>query len=1832
MEMEVHEMGTPASATETSLSREAVQKAVERLHKVTEERKRWIYKRDETLKRKEKLLQLLQRQDPGTLSIERIEFQKAKQEAELAKQKETVAPKAAAMAATRKKELKALQAHAEAAHEKQQAAAIVLARSLKLLQSKRKREVKEEDPHPRKKVDVGSKNEVKAAIAAPEMHTFASAPALDVGTTELATAACLRIATRYLTQTGKIIPRENLEQAFKTYTGKVLEEVVEWSLVEHSLPNLVVGDTAKNIQPWNPARRSVCWQPGRRFLKTPTFISSDANRIQALIELEKDVVTSVCDSLRMADSADKSAALIRRRRQRFFLANLLPDGTTTPTLSGVLSACVGVNLVKMATSNNLRISYRSHGQIAGVFGNMETWLREQAEMSEPPCSLSPRIDRQGGSRGAREIFFSSKYAKPFSVTHDSVVRQLRGGALKFTGSKKIDPMKVLCHYELNGVCNDKNCSNYHQKDYESVVNEKSNLSGCSGEDADDVGATMDKLDEMDQLLVSFAEFRARIMPKWPVITSTTASATTGRKSNDAADVPSSSRADAVSPVVQDAEEKPKESNDDFIVLDSRQELPDIGDARYFDDIDSRKVYGEMLQAKVEKTPSATDAWLLLAIFQLGLDVGMGDEAVNLSDDDLLQQQLLFLCKELNLNQRSGVSRTLAADEANLKRCLHTLSRALEVEENAYCEALWLLYLRLCRQVTNRQTEIDMVEQGVQFLPNSHALWLRYISTYDFESVGMAEGIYWRLLEHIARTNSAEDGSKTPTTTKEVSILLTAICYHLCIKLWHAGATSRVLELLSALLQLGNESPEFSWCSMVRDRLRGDELIVFSLVFAHILLFKELPGLIEHWVAASSNEGIPMKGLSYTAEFLRGRDGDIDKGAFTRALKAYELSFQTFEKDCGGMRDAGNVILSNWMLILAMQHGRSDKNELLSAFFRDYLDKISYYPGASLTAAKLMGLTSTGEQQAHQLMLTMMNRSTETQFPEALHHYLFACRQSSALVDALDKTFPEVMKRLANLLNVDIDKVEKSLQDIMHDTSKISKSHTLKDLLEALLSAWMDQLALLRRGSQRQPTDKVTRSLADIYVALDIFHLMGLLLEPSVAIDGIQMVLSSLSFDALSLEARQLAWMQRFVFQVDLLQQEELDSVLWREHQPMLTQLFRRYMTEMSVEAEMMRQVSKRVTRDISNRAIEDAVRDCLNPERSQLITYDVNLELFRLCSAAVAGPEKAAFYASCTDLLALSSEFSLAFSDVAIHEWELLAARASLRRCLSGAKTQRPQILQALVAVELRLRNMKAVSSLLDTEMQANPLLLESWRLTVGLEVLLGGKLSDRSKMIAEEMERRQLVFVCNTFGDDKLLDQKGISWCRYQQTESLTLRGLGLEYVPNVILLQSELVSLNISGNELVELPMGLRQLKNLQELDASENALLELPACVNSLTKLKELRFAHNNMTTMSIPALPQLKVIDMCWNAVTHLRASDVATLPNLEALQAEENQVSVEELTKISDLLAKRETVVSAQTTEVNVCQQKKTEEDTASKQPVPTNLSDSNQNEGTTQAEDTRSAEIEQAPVATEWDGDQVMEEATDQMAAASNEVEGEEAVVAEKVDSGRREDGDKSIVIDDDDDAPSESKEEDGDQIMTGDKATRIGSSSSTESKAVDHPREIIELDSPKSTEGNGKETTAQEIHLQKSTGNKDRQDTTDSNPVDAQSIPTGDGVSTENISGVEDFAHNHSEDVTASAVRRQSSHDVAALARRKLTAYMDQNQIDNRAEVRKRNPTLWREFIAASLPVSLELPACRLCFTANDGHNQRFNSTVLCVRCLEDALPVLKDRSEHSDVTEEFV
>ncbi|KAE9359422.1 hypothetical protein PF008_g2256 [Phytophthora fragariae] len=1518
MRMEVGEASATAAAAEGAVGPDAAQKAVERIRELEAERQQWIAKRQQTLARQEKLLKLLELQRATKSKGEQNAGDTANNEtktppADDQKTENEEARTAAATAAlARKKELKELQARALAAQEKQQQAASVLARNLKQLVTrnaqrsqaiKRKREEEQEaaDNQPSKKIDVGVDKD-EATASTPEMHPFAAGSDVDVGTTELAAAACFRIALRHLVQTGTVMSKEKLEQEFNTYTGKQSGEVIDSSLLEFSLADV---NTVGSIQAGNPSSSStrvepVCWQPGRQYLKIPTVCSSQADRIQALIDVEKQVVVDACDSLWMEKRCLSSTSVICKRRQKQFMACLLGEDVAAPnsaTLSTVLSACVGVNPNRSTTSYEKRFPYQVYGQIASVFAKMEAWLRDRATKSEPNNSLSLRLDEGNRHRSSRDNFFSSKYAKPFSVSSDSVVKQLRDiGSLHSAVAKKLDPMKILCHYELNGVCNDKNCSNYHQNDYEPVViNSKESSDGNDGDDF----AKVLQMDEMDQLLLSFAEFRGRIMTKWPVIpTSQNSSVTTEKNTGTNA---TDARLSAIEPELSMARDSQRRdgdsegSNDDFLELDIPAELPALGDARYFDDVESRNLYGDSLQGKVEEDPNDTDAWLLLAIYYLDLDVGLSDEAANLSDDDRLQQQLVFLCKELNVVHRSGSSRKLNIEESNLKRCLHTLSRALEVEANAYCEALWLLYLHLCGQVASKQTEIDTVEQAVQFLPSSHALWLRYVSTYDFDSVGMAEGIYWRLLEHLARVNSGEDGLQVSNESpkKELSILLTAICFHLCIKLWRAGATRRVLELLSALLQIGDATSEFAWCNM-------------------------------------------------------------------------------------------------------------------------------------------------------------------------------------------------------------------------HD---------------------------------------------------------------------------------------------------------HVDSFPWREHQAGLAKLFRKYMSEMSVEAQMFRQVSKQIKDDVERNAVEDAVCDCLYPERHQLITYDVNIELFRLCLAAVAGSEQTTFYASFTDSLGQSSEFSLAFSDAAVHEWELLAARASLRKCLGRAKAQHPQILQALVAVELRLRNMKAVSSLLESEMQAEPLLLESWRLAVGLEILFGEQLDERSQKIAAEMEKRQLVFACNTYGDDKLSSEGTLSMLRNSEATSLSLRGLRLTFVPNAVLLNNELVSLNLSGNELTELPMGLGRLKNLRKLDASENGLIGFPECVNKLTQLQELRLAHNNIYAVSIHALPRLITMDIRWNAIAHLSASTLAALQNLIMLHIEGNAVPDDQLAKFFDLLSRRKHGIASREDQTNSIVQ--TEEIPRSvlagdkslpEKPSHKKVTLSSADANTEVADKIIDSEMTAAEVvATELetkedDGDQVVEQDIVSTVSASKDKAGQ---LTENVDQ-------TSPPIESNEDQAMSAADtatvsmEGGDDQSMGNSNSVIEIDDAIPVSVGDATKEVIDVDSSESAEETEDSNNITELTVDA---------TRDVLVPSTNAEPSG-------SSATGNFERSHSDAVLAAAPRRHSS-----IARTKLAVYMKNNHVDGRAEARRRNPALWGEFVAANLPVQSVLPACRWCFAPNDGRNQRFNSTVLCVRCLEDAVRVLKEREGSLDV-----
>jgi hypothetical protein len=116
--MEVdREVVAPVSAAEGSMAPEAVQLTAQRLKEVTEERERWILKRVEVQKRKERLVKLLQLQGASQHKNQQIEAQKSNTNVKPMSKGDNRSTNEAAAVQTRKKELKELQARAEVAKE-----------------------------------------------------------------------------------------------------------------------------------------------------------------------------------------------------------------------------------------------------------------------------------------------------------------------------------------------------------------------------------------------------------------------------------------------------------------------------------------------------------------------------------------------------------------------------------------------------------------------------------------------------------------------------------------------------------------------------------------------------------------------------------------------------------------------------------------------------------------------------------------------------------------------------------------------------------------------------------------------------------------------------------------------------------------------------------------------------------------------------------------------------------------------------------------------------------------------------------------------------------------------------------------------------------------------------------------------------------------------------------------------------------------------------------------------------------------------------------------------------------------------------------------------------------------------------------------------------------------------------------------------------------------------------------------------------------------------------------------------------------------------------------
>ncbi|MCD4777565.1 MAG: leucine-rich repeat domain-containing protein, partial [Desulfobacterales bacterium] len=130
----------------------------------------------------------------------------------------------------------------------------------------------------------------------------------------------------------------------------------------------------------------------------------------------------------------------------------------------------------------------------------------------------------------------------------------------------------------------------------------------------------------------------------------------------------------------------------------------------------------------------------------------------------------------------------------------------------------------------------------------------------------------------------------------------------------------------------------------------------------------------------------------------------------------------------------------------------------------------------------------------------------------------------------------------------------------------------------------------------------------------------------------------------------------------------------------------------------------------------------------------------------------------------------------------------------------------------------------------------------------------------------------------------------------TLDLRGNQLTELPAEITQLAKLTTLDLSGNQLSDLPAEITQLTKLTTLNLSKNLLSELPAEITQLTKLTTLYLSHDQLTENQLTELPaeiaqlmNLNTLDLRGNQLTELPA-EIGQLVNLTTLNLSVNQLS------------------------------------------------------------------------------------------------------------------------------------------------------------------------------------------------------------------------------------------------------------------------------------------------------------------------------------------------------
>ena len=148
--------------------------------------------------------------------------------------------------------------------------------------------------------------------------------------------------------------------------------------------------------------------------------------------------------------------------------------------------------------------------------------------------------------------------------------------------------------------------------------------------------------------------------------------------------------------------------------------------------------------------------------------------------------------------------------------------------------------------------------------------------------------------------------------------------------------------------------------------------------------------------------------------------------------------------------------------------------------------------------------------------------------------------------------------------------------------------------------------------------------------------------------------------------------------------------------------------------------------------------------------------------------------------------------------------------------------------------------------------------------------------------------------------------WLSQIQELSLNLSKNQLTNLPESISKLSNLKHLYLSENQLTNLPESISKLSNLSSLELNENQLMNLPESISKLSNLDYLNLSENQLNNLpeSISKLSNLTCLFLNENQLTNLPES-ISKLSNLDYLNLSFNQLtnlpeSISKLSKLTEL--------------------------------------------------------------------------------------------------------------------------------------------------------------------------------------------------------------------------------------------------------------------------------------------------------------------------------------------